>query len=113
MLYCVHETNEFDGRRLDRKTRDKIRIRAVKIVEQGHNPQSTNSKRAYKMNEDEIIQEAIKLIDPKGLLQSGSHRYNSIISLLQRWLDQHGQAETFYMAKISAKFLKDLDDPLR
>ncbi len=33
------ETNEFDGRRLDHKTREKIRIRAVKLVEQGHSPE--------------------------------------------------------------------------
>lgn len=33
------KTNEFDGRRLDHKTREKIRIRAVKLVEQGHSPE--------------------------------------------------------------------------
>lgn len=33
------KTNEFDGRRVDHKTREKIRIRAVKLVEQGHSPE--------------------------------------------------------------------------
>ena len=33
------KTNEFDGRRLDHKTREKIRIRAVKLVENGHSPE--------------------------------------------------------------------------
>jgi transposase len=33
------KTNEFDGRRLYHKTREKIRIRAVKLVEQGHSPE--------------------------------------------------------------------------
>ncbi|MFC1896430.1 helix-turn-helix domain-containing protein [Thermodesulfobacteriota bacterium] len=33
------KTNEFDGRRLDHKTRQKIRIRAVKLVEQGYSPE--------------------------------------------------------------------------
>ena len=33
------KTNEFDGRRLDHKTREKIRIRAVKLVEQGQSPE--------------------------------------------------------------------------
>jgi len=31
--------NEFDGRRLDHKTRENIRIRAVKLVEQGQSPE--------------------------------------------------------------------------
>jgi transposase len=33
------KSNEFDGRRLDHKTREKIRIRAVKLVEQGRSPE--------------------------------------------------------------------------
>ena len=33
------KTNEFDGRRLDHKTRETIRIRAVKLVEKGHSPE--------------------------------------------------------------------------
>jgi len=33
------KTNEFDGRRLDHKTREKLRIRAVKLVEQGQSPE--------------------------------------------------------------------------
>lgn len=33
------KTNEFDGRRLDHKTREKIRIRAVKLVEKGQSPE--------------------------------------------------------------------------
>ena len=33
------KTNEFDGRRLDHKTRENIRIRAVKLVEQGQSPE--------------------------------------------------------------------------
>ena len=40
MCYNAHmKTNEFDGRRLDHKTREKIRIRAVKLVENGHSPE--------------------------------------------------------------------------
>ena len=40
MCYDGHmKTNEFDGRRLDHKTREKIRIRAVKLVENGHSPE--------------------------------------------------------------------------
>jgi len=31
--------NELDGRRLDHKTREKLRIRAVKLVEEGHSPE--------------------------------------------------------------------------
>jgi transposase len=33
------KTNDFDGRRLDHKTRENIRIRAVKLVEQGQSPE--------------------------------------------------------------------------
>lgn len=33
------KTNEFDGRRLDHKTREKIRIRAIKRFELGHGPE--------------------------------------------------------------------------
>lgn len=33
------KNNEFDGRRLDHKTRQNIRIRAVKLVEQGQSPE--------------------------------------------------------------------------
>ena len=39
---CYNErmkNNEFDGRRLDHKTRENIRIRAVKLVEQGYSPE--------------------------------------------------------------------------
>lgn len=40
MCYTVHmKTKQFDGRRLDHKTRENIRIRAVKLVEQGESPE--------------------------------------------------------------------------
>ena len=40
MCYNAHmKTKELDGRRLDHKTREKIRIRAVKMVEAGQSPE--------------------------------------------------------------------------
>jgi transposase len=39
--------NELDGRRLDHKTRQKIRIRAVKLVEEGHSPEQVIQALGY------------------------------------------------------------------
>jgi transposase len=33
------ETKQFDGRKLDHKTREQIRIRAVKLVQAGNSPE--------------------------------------------------------------------------
>ena len=69
------------------------------------------------MDSNDTLNEAIKLIDPEGMLQPGSRQYDSIRDMLQtctvvpttchlRHLDEFGPAEALDMARDSAKSLK-------
>ena len=58
------------------------------------------------MDPNDTIIEAIKLVDPEGMLIPGTRQYDRIWEMLEIWLRQHGPDTTLEMARNSAKFLK-------
>jgi hypothetical protein len=58
------------------------------------------------MDPNDTINEALKLIDPEGMLIPGTRQYDSIKEMLEIWIRQHGPEETLEMARNSAKYLK-------
>ncbi len=58
------------------------------------------------MDPNETISEAIKRIDPEGMLIPGTRQYGRIWEMLEIWLRQHGAEKTLEMARYSAKYLK-------
>ncbi len=58
------------------------------------------------MDLNDTLNEAIKLIDPEGMLIPDTRQYDRIWEMLEIWLRQHGPEETLEMARYSAKYLK-------
>jgi hypothetical protein len=55
---------------------------------------------------NEIITEAMKLIDPEGMLVPGTRQHDRIREMIEIWLRQHRPEEVLEMARYSAKYLK-------
>jgi hypothetical protein len=58
------------------------------------------------MDPNDTLNEAIKLIDPEGMLVPGTRQYASIMEMLEIWLRQHSPDKALEMARNSAKYLK-------
>ena len=58
------------------------------------------------MDPNDTINEALKLIDPEGMLIPGTRQYDSIKEMLEFWIRQHGPVETLEMSRNSATYLK-------
>ena len=56
-------------------------------------------------NEDNVIAQAIKLIDPSGTLVPGTEEYDTIRCMIQGWIRQYGQSRALCMARLGAKHL--------
>ncbi len=56
-------------------------------------------------NEDNVLAQAFKLIDPSGTLAPGTEDYNTIRLMLQGWIRQYGQNRALCMARLGAKHL--------
>ena len=50
--------------------------------------------------------EALKLIDPEGMLVPGTRQHTRIREMIKIWLRQHSPEEVLEMARNSAKYLK-------
>jgi hypothetical protein len=55
---------------------------------------------------DETLNQAIKLIDPEGLLVPGTRQFNTIRDMLSEWIKAYGPERALYEAEQSAKFLR-------
>ncbi len=58
------------------------------------------------MDPDGTIKEALKLIDPEGMLIPGTRQYDRISEMIYIWLRRHSRDEVLEMARYSAKHLK-------
>jgi hypothetical protein len=58
------------------------------------------------MDPNDTLSEAIRLIDPEGMLVPGTRQYDRIREMIEIWIGQHGPDEALEMARNSAKYLK-------
>lgn len=56
-------------------------------------------------NSDNLIVDAIRLIDPEGSLEPESRQYDVIVEMIEGWIRQHGPAKALDMARNNAKHL--------
>jgi hypothetical protein len=55
--------------------------------------------------EDNVLAQAIKLIDPSGTLVPGTEDYATIRLMIQGWIGQYGRNRALCMARLGAKHL--------
>lgn len=58
------------------------------------------------MDLNDTLKEAIKLIDPEGMLIPDTRQYDRITEMIEIWLRRHSRDEVLEMARYSAKYLK-------
>ena len=58
------------------------------------------------MDTNDILNEALRLIDSEGMLIPGIRQYDTIRETIEIWVRQHGPDEALEMARNSAKYLK-------
>ena len=58
------------------------------------------------MDTNDILNEALRLIDSEGMLIPGIRQYHTIRETIEIWVRQHGPDEALEMARNSAKYLK-------
>jgi len=58
------------------------------------------------MDPNDTITEALRLIDPEGMLVPGTRQHDRIREMVEIWLRQHSPDEVLEMARNSAKYLK-------
>jgi hypothetical protein len=56
-------------------------------------------------NEDSVLAQAVKLIDPSGTIVPGSSQYSVIVEMIESWIHQHGPYAALEMARKSARHL--------
>ena len=58
------------------------------------------------MDLNDTISEALRLIDPEGMLIPGTRQYDRISEMIEIWLRRYSRDEVLEMARYSAKYLK-------
>jgi hypothetical protein len=56
-------------------------------------------------NEDNVLAQAFKHIDPPGTLVPGSEDYDTIKLIIQGWIRQYGPSRALCMARLGRKHL--------
>ena len=58
------------------------------------------------MDSNDTLNEALRLIDPEGMLVPGTRQHDRIREMIEIWLRRHSPEEVLEMARYSAKYLK-------